>query len=234
MSIHDRPSSSRSARTQEETRLTRKLDRGAPGDQAIFSDNKTPEQRQVARKRSQYYQETFAAREPNSSARERVSRDSMVIAEIKTNVIPVTNKRNSTLLSKAMEEGLGVPPNRGIIKFIAIAEEDFATDGKTVAREIEELERKSLEDGSAIQRGLSKASGKGRKKSMKSLRKFRSNSQLATHEEAMTPPLSGRENSPTLPPLPPTPSTKSVHDRQAEKVQKMGRRKSFMATLLGK
>ena len=87
MSIHERPSSSHSARTREETRLTRKLDRGAPGDQAIFSENKSPEQRQLARKRSQYYQETFAAQEPNSSARERVSRDSMVIAEIKTNVI---------------------------------------------------------------------------------------------------------------------------------------------------
>jgi hypothetical protein len=158
----------------------------------------------------------------------------MSITALKSQLQPVTNKRNSTLLSKAMEEGLGVPPNRGVIKFIAIAEEDFATDGKTVAGEIEELERKSLEDGSAIQRGLSRASGKGRKKSMKSLRNFRSNSQLATHDEGMTPPLSGRETSPTLPPLPPTPSTKSIHDRQAEKVQKMGRRKSFMATLLGK
>lgn len=71
----------------EESRLTRTLERGAPGDQAIFSESKTPEQRQIARKRSQYYQDVFAAREPISSARERISRDSMVIAEIKTNVI---------------------------------------------------------------------------------------------------------------------------------------------------
>jgi hypothetical protein len=84
MSSHEQPSS---PRTTEETRLTRNIDRGAPGDQAIFSENKSPRQREIARKRSQYYGDAFAAREPISSARERVSRDSMVLAEIKTNVI---------------------------------------------------------------------------------------------------------------------------------------------------
>jgi hypothetical protein len=310
MSTHERPSSSLSDCTAEETRLTRNIDRGAPGDQAIFSENKTPQQRQIAKKRSQYYQDTFAAREPNSSARERVSRDSMVLAEIKTNVIvrpplwlskdnpnmcqiqdeysfitdlsyslstryqrpessilvtvahsacmvfggsfdpaytmsitalksqlqPITNKRNSTLLAKTMEESLGVSANRGIIKFLSIAEEDYATDGKTVAGEIEELERLSSEEPSALQRGLSKASGRDKRNSTKSLRKLKSTPQLPTHDEGMTPPSSGRQftTSPMLPPMPPTPSTKSIHDRQAEKVKKMGRRKSFIATILGK
>jgi hypothetical protein len=88
MSSHERPSSSHSAcTTTEESRLTRNIDRGAPGDRAIFSELKSPQQREIARKRSQYYEDTFAAREPSSSARERVSRDSMVVAEIKTNVI---------------------------------------------------------------------------------------------------------------------------------------------------
>jgi hypothetical protein len=158
----------------------------------------------------------------------------MSITALKSQLQPVTNKRNSTLLAKTMEESLGVSPNRGIIKFVSIAEEDFATDGKTVAGEIDELERLSSEEPTALQRGLSKASGRDKRKSMKSLRRLKSSPQLPTHDEGMTPPPSGRQPSPMLPPMPPTPTTKSIHDRQAEKVQKMGRRKSFIATLLGK
>lgn len=71
----------------EEQRITRQLDRGAPGDQAIFSERKTPEQKELARRKSQYYGDVFAHREPQSSARERVTKESMVLADIRTNVI---------------------------------------------------------------------------------------------------------------------------------------------------
>jgi hypothetical protein len=71
----------------EERRITRQLDRGAPGDQAIFSERKTPEQKELARRKSQYYGEVFAHREPQSSARERITKESMVLADIRTNVI---------------------------------------------------------------------------------------------------------------------------------------------------
>jgi len=73
--------------TKEELRLTKPINRGAPGDQAIFSELKTPEQREVARKKSQYYNDVFAHREPMSSARERIFRDSIIMADVKTNVI---------------------------------------------------------------------------------------------------------------------------------------------------
>lgn len=72
---------------REERRITRALDRGAPGDEAIFSKNKTPQQMELARRKSQYYNDVFAYREPNSSPRNRVSRESMVMTDIKTNVI---------------------------------------------------------------------------------------------------------------------------------------------------
>lgn len=81
------PRESPSATTREERRITRHIDRGAPGDQAIFSDAKTPERKELAKRKSQYYGEVFAHREPNSSARERVTRESMIIADIRTNVI---------------------------------------------------------------------------------------------------------------------------------------------------
>lgn len=80
-----------SATTLEERRITRPIDRGAPGDQAIFSENKTPNQRELTKRKSQYYGDAFAYREPNSSARERVSRESMIMADIRTNVIVSRN-----------------------------------------------------------------------------------------------------------------------------------------------
>lgn len=78
---------STSATDREEQRITRNIDRGAPGDKAIFSDAKSPEQKQLAKRKSQYYQDVFAARESNSSARERVLKESPVLADVRTNVI---------------------------------------------------------------------------------------------------------------------------------------------------
>jgi murein DD-endopeptidase MepM/ murein hydrolase activator NlpD len=78
---------STSATTREEQRVTRDIDRGAPGDQAIFSDAKTPEQKQLAKRKSQYYQDVFSARESNSSPRERVLKESPILADVRTNVI---------------------------------------------------------------------------------------------------------------------------------------------------
>lgn len=78
--------------TAEERRITRPIDRGAPGDGAIFSDKKTPEQKELAKRKSQYYGDVFAYREPNTSARERISRESMIMADIRTNVIVSTGK----------------------------------------------------------------------------------------------------------------------------------------------
>jgi hypothetical protein len=76
-----------SALTMEQRRLKRDISRGSPGDQITPSDAKTPDQRQLAKKRSQYYEDVFAYREPLSLARERVSRESMIMADIQTNVI---------------------------------------------------------------------------------------------------------------------------------------------------
>jgi hypothetical protein len=81
------PRASLSATTKEQRRITRNIDRGAPGDQAIFSEGKTQEQRELARRKSQFYGDVFAHREPNTSARERISRESPILADVRTNVI---------------------------------------------------------------------------------------------------------------------------------------------------
>jgi hypothetical protein len=75
------------AMTAEEDRLTRPINRGTPGDIGMFSVEKTAEQKELARRKSQFYGDAFAWREPNGSARERVQRESVIMADIRTNVI---------------------------------------------------------------------------------------------------------------------------------------------------
>jgi hypothetical protein len=293
--------------SREGRRITRDIKRGSPGDQAIFSNTKTPEQKTLAKRKSQYYNEVFAHREPIASARERVLKESPVVADLKTNVIvryallqfttfanleqvqdeftlitelssflstrfqrpessiivslshsccmlyggtfdpaytltvtalgsqlqPVTNKRNAVLLAKHIDEGMGVDPKRGVIKFVASTEENLAVDGKTMALQIEELEKETAENNSNLQRSLSrgdKTEKSKRRQSLKSLRGVKA-SQLSTHNESMVSLPSAYEQ---RPPLPAMPTEKSTMDKRAEKAQKLGRRKSFMATIFGK
>ncbi|KAL5326432.1 hypothetical protein ACEPPN_004117 [Leptodophora sp. 'Broadleaf-Isolate-01'] len=284
------PRGSPSATTREERRITRHIDRGAPGDQAIFSEGKTPERKELAKRKSQYYGNVFAYRESNTSARERVTKESMIVADVRTNVIvhdeytvttdlsyylsqryqrpensivvtlthslcllfggnfdpaytltitalpsqlqPVTNKRNAALLAAHMQESLSVAPQRGVINFIAIAEENLANDGKTVSGEIEDLEKETSENNTSLQRSLSRGTTKSHKRqSMKSLRGVKS-SPMPTHKESAPPTPTFNQHD--LPPMPALPAEKSELDRKAEKVQKMSRRKSFIATIFGK
>lgn len=277
----------------------RDIDRGAPGDLAIFSERKTPEQKEYARRKSQHYNDAFACRESNSSARERVARESIVMADVRTNVIiqdeytfitdlsyslssryqrpessilvtvshsacllfggsfdpaytltitalpsqvqPVTNKRNAALLQKNMEDALGVSPERGLVKFVAIAEENMATNGRTAAGEIEDLESAegiNRRKSTAINRKSSVTPGGAngsKRKSTRSLKSLKIGTNLPTHDEQMTPPLSERKDSPPpIPPVPANPTVKSALDKKAEKVQRMGKRKSFMDSILGR
>lgn len=62
-------------------RLPRPLSREVPGD-----PQRTHQEKELARKKSQYYEDTFATRPSQSSARERVLRETVVLAEIVTNV----------------------------------------------------------------------------------------------------------------------------------------------------
>jgi len=247
------------------------------------SERKTPEQQELARRKSQYYEEAFATREPTTSARQVISNESMVLADVRTNVIisdeysfitdlsyalstryqrsensiivtvlhsacllyggnfdpaytltisaipsllqPVTNKRNAILLSKAMDEGLGVPPDRGLIKFIPIAEENMATGGKTVLGATEEFEKENASKNLGVIRTLSRAAT--RRTSTKSPPR----GQLPTHDENTTlVTSSGSGNSPSLP----ASTNESAIIHRPEGVQKMGRRKSFMLAVFGK
>lgn len=61
--------------------------RGAPGDVLPLSTPaRTPHERDLARKRSRYYQEVFASREPTLTPKDRIDKNSVITVEVKTNV----------------------------------------------------------------------------------------------------------------------------------------------------
>ena len=81
----------------EERARARTLDRGTPGESTYASINPgNQQQTELRRNKSQYYTEVFSYREPNLSPRDRISKDSVITAEIKTNVIVRARRLCST------------------------------------------------------------------------------------------------------------------------------------------
>lgn len=151
----------------------------------------------------------------------------MTITALPTQLQPVTNKRNAALLQKGMHESLGVIPARGIIKFVAIAEENIAIDGRTVAAEIEDVEKETAEDNMSVKRSMSRKSQKS--PNARSLRNLRMGSPLPTHKEQMAPARTEIDAQ-----IMPAPDVPRDRDGKTEKALKMGRRRSFMAAVFGK
>ena len=69
-------------------RIDREISRDTPGGGSMVKRNQgSRDGPDAGQRRSQFYTEVFACREPNLSPRERVYRNSIVTAEVKTNVI---------------------------------------------------------------------------------------------------------------------------------------------------
>ena len=70
----------------------RSLTRGTGGDLPDTSGfEQSWSRRELSKKKSQYYSEAFAYREPSNTAKERVVKDSVILAEVKMNCC-VSNK----------------------------------------------------------------------------------------------------------------------------------------------
>ncbi|USP80263.1 hypothetical protein yc1106_07537 [Curvularia clavata] len=189
----------------------------------------------TSRARAKFYDDQFAEKTIiSSSARERISKDAPIVAELRTNVIikdeytlvtdlshhlstryqrpeasimisvqhsaclllggsfeptyfltisalpaqvqPTTNKRNAALIQTFMAESIGVPSDRGIIKFVPIAEESLAINGMTILGEIERLERQQAEEN-GVSNVTKRVSTKNSRKF--SMGKSKSNMQLS-------------------------------------------------------
>jgi hypothetical protein len=163
----------------------------------------------------------------------------LTITALPSQVQTTTNKRNASLLQKILEDSLGVPASRGVVKFVAIAEENFACNGQTVASEIEELEKDSADYNSNLKRSALRHT-----KSSKSRNSIRSSkpgnkekmplSPMSDRFGSISPPLSFSESA-ISPRLPDNASGKSSIDKQVNGgVRKLGKRKSFIHSLFSR
>ncbi|KAL9126189.1 MAG: hypothetical protein Q9217_004718 [Psora testacea] len=268
----------------EERPIMRDFERGTPGDgRANPKSSKAPQEKRIGKKKSRYYTEVFAYRESSLSPRERVHRGSIILAEVKTNVIvkdefsflndisqhlsqryqrptcsifvtldhsaclllagsfdpayiltisalpsqilPATNKRNAALIQSFLASSLGVLPDRGVIKFIDIAEEYLATAGTTLSGQIERLQKARTHDNQPMTETEESVQ---RRPSRKEVQTRPSKLSLVPQPSSMP---GSRMPSPTFkgPVMPAIPDEKSPLDRKAERIQKISRRKSFFA-----
>lgn len=71
----------------EDTMMARSIDRGTPGEGLSNAALRTPLEKELAKKRSQYYNDVFAARDASLTPQEQVYKGSVITVEVKTNVI---------------------------------------------------------------------------------------------------------------------------------------------------
>ena len=146
----------------------------------------------------------------------------LTITALPSQIQPTTNKRNAALIQSFMSDAVGVSPSRGVIRFVGIAEEYLATNGTTVLGEIESLNKTSSEESRNENSRLGTIRSRSRRTAKPKELPLREVSPHANRGIPVTPPLKS-------PPMPAIPTEKSSMDKRAEKVQRMGRRRSFLA-----
>ncbi len=116
-------------------------------------------------------------------------------------------------------------PVRGVIHFTRIPDEDLAFNGTTILGQIENLQKAPGNQNASSAR----VSAFPQKQSSRRLAQTKPRD-LPLRGGTSSVPLS-RVASPAMlsPPIPAIPTQKSAMDLKAEKVQKLGRRRSFMA-----
>ncbi|KAK4252340.1 Tautomerase/MIF superfamily [Corynascus novoguineensis] len=146
----------------------------------------------------------------------------MVVRALPSQLRPATNKRNAALLQRHMEDALGVPPHRGILRFVPVPEEHLACGGRTVAGEIEELERA---DGGVRGEG---GEGGGRDYWRDSLAALRIPPTAGMVTPEPTPPGSADGELPSMPGSYPKTTPEVEPGKKAAH-----KRRSFVATIFG-
>ncbi|KAF1986369.1 Tautomerase/MIF [Aulographum hederae CBS 113979] len=113
---------------------------------------------------------------------------------------PSINKRNAALIQSFMSDVLSVGPDRGIIRFLPIEEENMATNGRTVLGEIERLEKMHRDSSGLVKRSSKTSMTTTTRKSIaQTIRSKRSNQELArkdstTSQATATSPYPGDNN----------------------------------------
>ena len=145
----------------------------------------------------------------------------LTITALPAQVQSTTNKRNAALVQGFMCKTLKIPECRGVLRFVAVADENLATRGMSVFGEAESLGKVTTRDKTEDKpRPEAKT---GSRKRANTIRDTASNRTIlsGTNEGAGVMPSQ-------IPPIPALPTEKSELDVQAERVQKMGKRRSFL------
>lgn len=108
------------------------------------------------------------------------------ITALSAEVATTKNMRSASLIQNFMISSLGIPKERGVIRFLPINDQDLATNGITITQEIEKQEQESGED----KRGLSLRSRQSNRPSKRS--------QLPTTSEAAAEGQFSRSDTPIL------------------------------------
>ncbi|EAQ91018.1 hypothetical protein CHGG_02953 [Chaetomium globosum CBS 148.51] len=155
----------------------------------------------------------------------------MSVVALPSQLQPTTNRRNAALIQRHMEETLGVRPARGVLRFVPVAEEGWVCGGRTVAGEVEALER-------GVGRGVG-GGGEGGElaaaaTSIAALRPASTTVGLPTPE--LTPPGSGDEGLSRMPEARPKKEQGSEAGAASHSPQRKAaqRKKSFVATIFGR
>lgn len=74
-----------------------------------------------------------------------------------SSIAPVTNLRNSKLIQAVLQELLDIAPDRGVIIYTPVGEDNLATNGVTARGEISRLERQDQADSPSIFKSISRS-----------------------------------------------------------------------------
>jgi hypothetical protein len=177
----------------------------------------------------------------------------ITITALPSQVQPTLNKRNAALIQAFLADELPAPESRGVVKFVSVAEENLATGGVTVLGQIESLQAQKstlprtpasirASSGGPAAKSTPNFSRKGTpepppKPAALEHEKQERRARPNTPKESAVPAQRKSSKSRTKdkhvdpliisPPMPALPPEKSPLDIQAEKTQKVGRRKSF-------
>ncbi|MBE7182453.1 MAG: hypothetical protein INR71_14820 [Terriglobus roseus] len=114
----------------------------------------------------------------------------LTVTALPSLISPATNKRNAALMQSFMSDVLSVSPDRGIIRFAPIPEEDMAINGRTILAEIEKLEKQQADENkSAVSRAMTKGSRRSlilrKQKSQELARKASTKTLTSPHDAAL-------------------------------------------------
>lgn len=151
----------------------------------------------------------------------------LTISALPSQLLPTTNKRNAALLQSYLADALGVAPVRGVIRFTRIPDEDLAFNGTTILGQIENLQKATgTQNAPGTVFTAFPPKGNDRRQAQKKPK------DVPLRGGTSSVPISRvASSSPILqsPVLPAIPTQKSAMDVKAERVQKLGKRRSFLA-----